>query len=415
MTMNRTWVIVMFLAIGAGAVTRAQAPVGASAIEQLVALALAESPALHAVRAEVAMAEGERRQAGLRPNPIVAIDRREQFGGIESQSAVGVTLPLDLFRRDPRIAVAESATRAAHLRVEEAVVDRAMRVRMEAARLLAARRQLEVVGRLAEAAKSRVDLLAARVEAGAGRPLDRDLADVEWQRAEADRVWWQAEVDAATATLRASVGVAAGAPLSIETSLETEVAAFGPSGSPAASDASARPDVRIAAEAVAAATAERERARSEGRWNLSVTGAYMTRVVGMPSGRDRMHEAMVGVMVDLPWRNRQQGAIAAADAARRAAEATLADRQLTAAAEQATAQSRAQAALAIVRRYQSGWLATAERNLAVVREAWTLGDATLFDVLDEERRYLMTQTEYTTALRDAIEMHAATRRAMGVR
>lgn len=416
MTRRFTYVYLLLMATGLAAPARAQTPADASAIERLVAQALTQSPALRAARAEVDVAAGVRQQAGLRPNPVVAVDQREQFGGIESQSAVAVTLPLDLFRRDARVAVADTSVRMAQHQLDAEAVERAMRVRVAAARVLAARRQLDVVTRLAETARSRVDLLNARVETGAGRPLDRDLADVEWRRADADRVWWQAEVDAATAALRATVGLAAGSPLALDTSLEAEVAAAAPlPGAAATDDVNARPDVQLASEAIARAVAERDMAAREGRWNLSVTGGYMTRVIGMPSSRDRMHEAMVGVMVDLPWRNRQQGAIASADAARRAAEATLDDRRLTAAAELTAARARAQSADAIVTRYQSGWLATAERNLAVVREAWTLGDATLFDVLDEERRYLMTQTEYTNALRDAIETRADVRRAMGAR
>jgi len=399
--------------LGAGTAS-AQAPVvgpqGLS-IEALVAMAMDRAPMLTAATARIEVAEGERRQASLRPNPIAGADRREQFGGADSQSTFSLTMPLDLFRRDARVAVADTTVQRAAALAELERIDRAALVRVRAADLLAAVRQLDVVRQVAQAARLRLDILRARVDTGAGTPLDRDLADVEWQRTDTEALRWQGEVDAAMAALKAAVGWPIHEPLQLSSTLDEAIA--GLPAVPAAVAATAvdqRPDVRAAEAMVGRADAMQHLARREARLDLSVTGAYMWRVVG----RERMNEAMVGVMVDLPWRNRQQGAIAAAAAEGRAARAEVAALRLDAAGEMAAALARDTATLATVQRYRAGLVDLAAKNLDVVRERWSLGQGTLFDVIEEERRFLSLQVDYTTALRELCDARAAVLRAWGV-
>lgn len=394
----------------ASAQTVAVAPDGLS-IEALVAMALERAPALEAARTRIEVAEGERRQASLRPNPVASVDRQERFGGADAQTTIGLTWPLDLFRRDARVSVVDQDVRRATALADLERVDRAALVRVRAADLLAASRQLEVVRQMAQAARSRLDMLAARVESGAGRPLDRDLADVEWRRTDTEILRWQGEVDAALAALKAAVGWTGEAPLRLAAPLDDAIAGLPPAPPTASSDALARrPDVRAAEAMEARADAMADAARREGRFDLSVTAGYMRR----DTGRERMNEAMVGVMVDLPWRNRQQGAVAAAQAEGRAARAMTTMQRQDAEAEMASAAARDAAASAAVERFRAGLMELASANLDVVREMWRLGQGTLFDVIEEERRYLSLQSEYTAALRELVAARAAVLRAWGV-
>jgi cobalt-zinc-cadmium efflux system outer membrane protein len=405
--------VVAAQAIGAGTAD-AQSPVVAPdglSIEALVAIAMDRAPMLTAAAARIEVAEGERRQASLRPNPIAGADRREQFGGADNQTTFSLTMPLDLFRRDARVAVADHTVQRATALAEWERIDRAALVRVRAADLLAAVRQLGVVRQMAQAARVRLDMMRARVDTGAGTPLDLDLADVEWQRTDAEALRWQGEVDAAMAALKAAVGWPIHEPLHLSSSLDEAIA--GLPVVPAALAVAAidrRPDVRAAEAMAGRADAMQHLARREARLDLSLTGAYMWRAVG----RERMNEAMVGVMVDLPWRNRQQGTIASAAAEGRAARAEVAALRLDAAGEMAAALARDTAALATVQRYRSGLVDLAAKNLDVVRERWSLGQGTLFDVIEEERRYLSLQVEYTTALRELCDARATVLRAWGV-
>lgn len=383
-------------------------------IEALVSLSHERAPGLQAVRARVGIAEGWRRQASLRPNPTAAVERREQFGGLDTRMSIGVTVPLDLFRRGARLAVAGHAVNEATFLVDEEERVHGAMVRDGAADLLAAVRQLEVVTRIAQASRERFELLTARVDAGAAPPLERDLADVEWRRSETDVMAWQGMADRALIGLKALVGLNADTPLRLASPLEAVAGTLAPApGAGMTVAIAARPDVQVADEGVARATAERTRAASEGKLDLSLTGGYMRSAAGVAPVRERMNEVMFGVMVDLPWRNRQQGAIAAAEAARRAAEAEAAARRLDARAEIEAARVRDEAATRVVARYRDGLLALADRNLAVVRESWQLGRGTLFDVIEEERRYLALQTDYTSALREAVDARTAVLRAWG--
>lgn len=413
-TLTKVLLTVVAVELFGASTVRAQSPVVAPdglSIEALVAMAMDRAPVLAAAAARIDVADGERRQASLRANPIAGADRREQFGGADTQTTFSLTMPLDLFRRDARVAVADQTVQQAAAMAQLERVHRAALVRVRAAELLAAVRQLGVVRQLGQAARSRLDMLRARAETGAGTPLDRDLADVEWQRTDAEALRWQGEVDAAMASLKAAVGWPIHEPLTLSSTLDDAIG--GLPAVPASLLAAAlerRPDVTAAETQAARADAMQHLARQEGRLDLSVTGGYMRRTVG----REGMNEAMVGVMVDLPWRNRQQGAIAAAMAEGRAARADVAALRLDAAGEMTAALARDTAAVATVQRYRAGLVALAEKNLSVVRERWSLGQGTLFDVIEEERRYLSLQIEYTTALRELCEARATVLRAWGV-
>jgi cobalt-zinc-cadmium efflux system outer membrane protein len=401
-------------------VVEAQAPVPASppvvapgglSIEALVRIALERAPGLEAADQRIQVADGDRTQASLRPNPVVATDRREQAGGPGSQTAVTVTVPLDLFRKGARVAVADHDVRRAEWMAAQARVDRAALVRMRAADLLAATRELGVIREIAVAGRTRFDLLSARVEAGAAMPLERDVANVEWQRAETAAERGQGEVAAAMAALKAVAGWPQHEPLQLAATLDEAIAALPAApASPTAVAVAARPDVLAAEAMTGRAEARQQLARQEGRFDLGISGGYMTRV----EGGMRMHDVMVGVMVDLPWRNRQQGAIAAATADGRVARAEVAEARLQAESEMASALARDVAATAAVARYRAGLVELAARNLDVVREMWTLGRGTVFDVIEEERRYLDLQSAYTAALRELVEARATVLRAWGV-
>lgn len=412
-TLTRYMLMLVAAAVTGAGPAWAQSPVVAPnglSIEALVAMAMERAPMISAASARIQVAEGERKQASLRPNPIAGADRREQFGGADTETTFSLTVPLDLFRRDARVAVADHDVSRATALVELEKTDRAAMVRVRAAALLAAVRQLGVVQQVSHAARTRLDMLRARADSGAGTPLDRDLADVEWQRADAEALTWQGEVDAAMAALKAAVGWPIHEPLQLSSSLDDAIDGLPalPTSSPA-SAVEVRPDVRAANAMVGRADAMQHLARREGRLDLGVTGAYMWRTVG----RERMNEVMVGVMVDLPWRNRQQGAIAAAVAEGSAAKFEVSALKLDAEAEMAAAMARDSAAAATVKRYRTGLVGLATKNLEVVRERWTLGQGTLFDVIEEERRYLDLQMAYTMALRDWCQARAAVLRAWG--
>jgi outer membrane protein TolC len=186
-----------------------------------------------------------------------------------------------------------------------------------------------------------------------------------------------------------------------------------------------RPDVRVADATVDRAAAREDLALRNGRFDASLVASYARARGGFPqqgldgSGRPvpiggRTHNLIVGVNLMLPWRDANQGAIAAASAAVSTARHVLDARRLEATAELAAAESRDAASAGVLETLGGNARLLASRNLDVVRESYELGRATLGDVLDETRRYLEFESAYTAALVEAFDARVALTLAMGV-
>lgn len=402
-------------------------PVSGLSLDQAIVLALEQEPSLRAVRSEVDVARGMRLQASLRPNPRVSFERREEPGGTDNLTTVGVEWPLDLFRRSRRTAVADRDVTV----VELAVADRerllGAEVRTRYGEVIAAVRDLAVLDQLLTATERQHGLLRSRVEEGASPPLDRDLLSVELRRLESDR-WLQAgRAEAALFALKRVLGMLSEATLVVRDTLEDVVqressAVVQDQPTPASLDQ--RPDVRGAAALVDAADANVERLRAEGRIDVSLFASYMRMDAGFPQRglaldgsiervRGLFHYASAGVAITVPLLNRNQGDIAAARAARTGAEAAYEAARLAADAELAAARARDGHARQAVTTYGAEARALARQNLAVVTQSYELGRSTVFDVLAEQRRYLDIERAYTETLRAAYDARTALNLATG--
>jgi cobalt-zinc-cadmium efflux system outer membrane protein len=403
-------------------------------IERLVATALEQSPEIRAARAEIAAGGGQVTQAGLRPNPTLSASQMFMTGE-QHLALFEVEWPLDLFRRPARLATAQRTIEATTLSVQNRERLLAAMVRQQAGRLLAARRNVEIMTEGLTAARRTRELLDARATEGEIPKIDANIAAVEAGRIEADLAIAQADVDAAAIELKALVGMPASAPLVLRESLEDIVrgqaspappAPPAPPASPAspASSIAARPDIREATARLALADARIEQARREGRSDLSLVGNYGKEAYGFEqrgfdaAGRlvpvqGSFHSFTIGANLTLPLRNRNQGAVAAAEAERGGEQELLAARQLAAQAEIDAATVRDREAQRAVDLYANGIRDLARQNVDVQLEAYDLGRTPLTDLLAEQRRYLDVEAGYTTALERAYAAQVALRRARG--
>lgn len=396
-------------------------------LEAAIVRALEREPSLRAVRADVAVARGQRQQAALKPNPTLSFERREEPAGTDNQTTVSVAWPLDLFRKIGRVHTADREMEATHL----AVIDRerllAAEVRMQYGATVASVRDLAVAGDLVSAVSRQFELLRARVQEGATPALERDLLDVELRRLETARLLAAGRTDAALVELKRLLGMSPEQPLMLRDSLESLVRSqhsdpTGPAGAPASR--TQRPDVLEAESRIKVADARVDQARREGRVDVSLFGAYMRMDAGfMQQGfgsggqlervRGRFQYLAAGAMVMVPLRNRNQGQVAAAQAERAGADARREAVELAASAEIAAARARRMHAQRAVALYAGSARGLARQNLDVVAKTFELGRATVFDMLSEQRRYLEVEQSYTAALREAWEAHAALKRALG--
>ena len=395
------------------------------ALDTAIARALDREPSLRAVRSDIAAARGMRQQAGLRPNPTLTFERRDEPAGTDTLTSVGVQWPLDLFRRSARVQTAERGLQA----TQWAVADRERLlvgdVRTQYGITAAAVRDVFVADEVVTTAQRQLGIVRARVDAGGTPPLERDLLDVELRRFEAARLLATGRADAALVQLKQLLGMSPEEPLLIRETLETLVARDG-AGTVPASPASiaARPDVREAEARVTLADARIDQGRREGRVDVSLYGTYLRMDSGFPQQgvgaagalervRGQFNYVAGGAMIIMPLFNRNQGQVAAAQAERSGAEARRDAADLAARAEVASARARDTQAQRAVSLYAGGVRTLARQNLDVVRQTFDLGRATVFDVLTEQRRYLDVEQAYTTALREAWEARAALQRALG--
>jgi cobalt-zinc-cadmium efflux system outer membrane protein len=402
-------------------------PVNGLSLERAIARAIEQEPSLRAARSQVEEAQGTKMQASLRPNPSVSFERREEPGGTDNLTTVGIEWPLDLFRGDGRIAVADREVATAQLAVADRQRVLASDVRTRYGEVLATIRDLALFDEIVAATQNQFDLLRSRVEQGASPPLERDLLDVELRRVQAERLLQTGRAETAVFELKRVLGMKADAALTVRDTFEGLVqreSAAAPQVPDMATTVGQRADVREAAARIDTAIAKIDRARSEGRFDVSLFGNYMRMDAGFPQrgfapdgGLERVRGQFnywsAGAMVTIPVLNRNQGEVAMARAERTSAAAAHDAARLAAEAEVASARARDERAREAVKIYGAGAQALARQNLAVVGQSYELGRVTVFEVLAERRRYLDVERAYTEALRAAYEARTALNRALG--
>jgi outer membrane protein, heavy metal efflux system len=416
--------------VSPGAITsRFIDPVGGLSLEQAVARALENEPALRSTRSDIDVAKGARLQAALRPNPSVSFERRDEPGGTDSLTTVSVTWPLDLFRRTGRVAVADLEVAGARLAVSDRERLLVAEVRTQYGEVLASVREVAVFDEGVVAMQRQHGLLCARVAEGASPPLDRDVVDVELRRLQSDQLIRVGRAEAAMMKLKRLLGMRPDASLTLRDTLETVVnreSATTQSAAAASQHLDARADVRQAAIRVDLAEARINHAEREGRFDVSLYGSYMRMDSGFaqrgfgPTGviervRGQFSYLSVGTTVTLPLFNRNQGDVASAKAERASAAAARDASRSSAETEAAAAALQYERARQAVTLYADGTGARnlAKHNLTVVRQSYELGRVTVFDVLAEQRRYLEIEHAYTEVLRATYEAATALKLALG--
>ena len=402
-------------------------PVNGLSLEQAIARAIEQEPSLRAARSQMEVAQGTKMQASRRPNPSVSFERREEPGGTDNLTTVGIEWPLDLFRRDRRIDVTDREIATVQLAVADRERVLAADVRTRYGDVLATIRDLALFDEIVAATQKQFDLLRSRVDQGASPPLERDLLDVEFRRVQAERLLQAARTETAVFELKRVLGMKADATLTVRDTFEALVqreSAVAPQVRDMSTSVEQRADVREAAARIETATARIDRAQSEGRFDVSLFGNYMRMDAGFPQRgfapdgrlervRGQFNYWSAGAMVTIPVLNRNQGEVAVARAEQTGAVAAHDAVRLAAEAEFASARARDERAREAVNIFGAGAQALARQNLAVVGQSYELGRVTVFEVLAERRRYLDVERAYTETLRAAYEARTAFNRALG--
>jgi len=392
--------------------------------EEAVAYALSHNSDLLAAGKEIEAARALVRQAALRANPMIDIERKEQLNGSDNDTMVGATLPLELGgRRSARILVAQ---RELEMK-EQLLTDRervlAAEVKAKFGQALGEMLKLAFTENLLMTTDRGYRLVTARVTEGRTAPLEQNIVLVEVNRIRSLRETGDGKVQVALLELRNLTGMAPEEPLRLRGDLNPAVERLPAIAVITEVALKERPDVRAARAAETLAEAQIEQARSTGRFDASINTKYELMNFGFPqrgiddAGRlvpinGRFHSVAVGVNLYLPVRNRNQGAIEAAVAEKEAATKRREFTELTVRREIAASFARYEQSMKAAEIYRVGVRDQANANLSVVRQTYELGSKTLLDFIAEQRRFIEVETSFIDSLLDTylarVEIERAT-------
>jgi outer membrane protein, heavy metal efflux system len=397
-----------------------------STVDDLVRAGIANNKDLAAVRQRIAEAQGQVRQAEVRPSPMLGLNgvTGKPLGTLgQEQYGAGLSQSIETFgKRGKRVRVAEYLVDIAEVELQERSVQLAFEIKAAYAEVLAERRKLKVLHDLIGLHQEMLKLTEARVKEGDVAPLEANLLKVEISRAEVLRRSAQGRLTTSELELRrlaeldqnASIpndDFPAPAPVELDAlrqkalqdradlkmarlSEEQEAAGI------ALAKAEAKPDVTLSAGY------SRQYSEFDGLYGFTGTGM-------LSPIREKVDLLNFGVSI--PLRTSRYGAGNVQSATARSAEARNRHEFLekTIPIEVESAYQRWRVATDSQQTLQSGVIGPSSANLSVIREAYKLGQLRLLDVLNEQRRLIDTELTYIDAQADAARTWAELERAAG--
>ena len=392
--------------------------------EEAVAYALSHNGELLAARKEVEAARALVSQAGLRANPRVDVTGSRQVTGSDNSVMVTGMLPLEHGgRRRARINVAELELEMRELEVADRERSLAADVRAKFGEALAAVLKLGFDEELVATSRRGYKLIVARVVEGRTAPLEQNMVLVEVNRLRSIRETSEGNAQVAMLELRNLIGMGPEEPLRLRGSFDDLISPLPPLAEATESALRQRPDLRVARAAERLADASIEQARATGRLDASLTAGYqrmnssfpvngITDAGGLRPVQSVFHFLTFGVSLDLPVRNKNQGAIAAAVAEKEAVTRKREFGELTVRREVAAAYARYTSAARATAIFRAGVRDQAGANLDVVRQTYELGSKTLIDYIGEQRRFIELENGYIDALLQTYKARVEIERAV---
>jgi cobalt-zinc-cadmium efflux system outer membrane protein len=399
-------------------------PANGLSADEAVAYALTHNGELLAARKEIEIARALVKQASLRANPRLDVNGSRNVVGSDNNVTIAGMLPLELGRRRAsRVAVAERELemkeRAASVREQMLAAE----VRAKFGQALAEASKLGFAEKLLATTRRGYDLVAARVTAGRAAPLEQNLALVEINRIRSQRETYEGKVEVLLLELRNLIGMNPEEPLRLRGELASAIMPLPPLAESTARALRNRPEAQAARAAEHLAEAQIEQARASGRWDAGLVAQYQRMnssfsVRGINQAgqlqpiQDIFHFFTFGLSIDLPVRNKNQGAIEAAVGEAEAMRQRREFVELTVRREVAAAYARYERAARAQEIFRLGVRLQATQNLELIRQTYELGAKPLLDYIAEQRRYIEVETGFIDALLDTylarVEVERAT-------
>ncbi|HDS1765795.1 TolC family protein [Pseudomonas putida] len=377
----------------------------ALSLPQALAAAFAQNPELAAAGREIGIAAGERRQAGLLPNPELAWEV-EDTRRDTSTTTVTLSQPLELGgKRGARLAVAGAGQAIAQLDLERQ--RNALRADVVQAFHAALRAQtaLELAQQSQALTERGLRVVQGRVTAGQSSPVEATRAQVQLA---------QAQTEVRRAKTQRSVAYQAlarltGSPMASFERLQA--ANLSPGIAPGADtlleQVEQTVEWRLAAAQVERGDASLGAEKAQRFPNLTVSlGSQYSR-------EDRERVNVVGLSMPLPLFDRNQGNVLAA--ARRADQARDLRNavELRLRSETRSAISQWETAMQDVEAYDRTILPAAQQAVDTATRGFEMGKFAFLDVLDAQRTLIEARGLYLQALASATDARAHVERIYG--
>ena len=332
------------------------------------------NPRVYGPQAEAEAARAAIDQARLRPNPELSLEAENiagsgAFSGLRStEYTLAIGQPLELGKRSARIASARASSDFAGLQSEFALSQLALGVRERYVQAVAAGQRLVLAREIVERNRELTRIANVLVEVGREPPLRAMRAQATLAKAEAELQAAQAD-DLAARQALAALWVS-GQPNPAVSNVFPDLSP------PLAPPVSENPlQLRIAGARTSFAEAEIARERSLGVPDPTLSAG----VRRFEESNDQAF--IVGISIPLPFRNRNQGNIAAAEAQYRAASASEAIAEADYRVEFERTRTLYLAAETRVETLSSASLPQAEEALRLVEIGYRNGRFPLIEVL----------------------------------
>lgn len=383
--------------------------VNGTSADDAVTYALSHNGELEAARKEIDAARAMVKQARLRSNPKLDVEGSRQINGKDNTLGASAMLPLELGgRRAARIAVAERGVEVREREVANRERLLAFEVRAKFGEGLAQALKLSFADELVEANQQSFNLIAARVTEGATPPLEQNMALVELNRLRSMRETAEGKLEVLMFELRNLIGMKPEEPLRLRGDFSNLIDQLPPVADATERALRERPDLQAFRAVENFATARIEQARSEGRLDASISAGYERMNSSFPvfglnehgqlqPVQDVFHFLKFGISLDLPVRNKNQGAIEVAVAESEAAKQRREFAELTVRREVAAAYAQFGRTVRSEEIFRLGARDPARANLDVVRQTYELGSKTLIDYIGEQRRFIELENDFIDA------------------
>jgi cobalt-zinc-cadmium efflux system outer membrane protein len=369
------------------------------------------SPDLAAAEALLRAAEGQRRQAGLLPNPVIGYTAEDvPLSGDRDGGRHGVFFQQEIPLGGKRALSREAAEReleGARIEAEAVRLRAGIHLRSLYARTLAAQERIAVRDRLAALGREAVEVTRQLYNTGAADAPDLLAIEGEASLLESDAKQARIEREALWAELQAAVADPGLADGRLAGDLYADLPRIDRAGW-GAKIREGSPGVRRAAAGVARAESALARAKAVARPDLEVGAAFRKdREPTRLGGPDLGWEGSADLGVRVPLWDRNRGGIAAATAEVEAAQRRADASRLGSDARFSRAFGRYQAAAERVRAYREGVLEGARQAHAQYLEKYGQMMAAYPQVLVAERSLRQLEDDAITAATEAWEEAAA--------